>query len=222
MSLILNIDTSTENASICLAENGLSLYLSFNPDQKEHSSWMHVEINAALKDTGRAISDLQAVAITAGPGSYTGLRVAMASAKGLCYALNIPLIAINTLDAMAFSMQTGKGGFLCPMIDARRMEVFTAVYDHALNPILAPCAMILEDNYFAGYLEKGHIIFSGNGSHKLKNLVDHPNAVFAEIPFNAAILGALSYKKYVKKEFSDLPYSEPIYIKDFYMPGFQG
>jgi tRNA threonylcarbamoyladenosine biosynthesis protein TsaB len=219
MSLILNIDTSTEQASICVAENGQSLSLLTNPDQKNHSSWLHVAIQQALQDAGKAIKDLNAIAITAGPGSYTGLRVGMAAAKGLCYALELPFITINTLETMATAAIDEEVTYICPMIDARRMEVFTALYDKKGNVIIPPCAMILENDSFATYLEAGKVLFFGNGSGKWKDVQRHSNAIFKQLAFNAVKLAEPAYKKYLAAEFSTLAYTEPLYIKDFYTPG---
>ncbi|HJU46418.1 MAG TPA: tRNA (adenosine(37)-N6)-threonylcarbamoyltransferase complex dimerization subunit type 1 TsaB, partial [Chitinophagaceae bacterium] len=219
MSLILNIDTSTEQASISVAENGQSLCLLTNADQKEHSSWLHVAIKEALQTTSREIKDLAAIAITAGPGSYTGLRVGMATAKGLCYALELPFIAVNTLEAMAAAATGEEADYFCPMIDARRMEVFTALYDKKGNTILPPCAMILENEPFTTYLETGKILFFGNGSEKYRALQQHFNAIFKQLPFTAVNLAGIAHKKYEMADFSPLAYTEPIYIKDFYTPG---
>lgn len=219
MSLILNIDTSTECASISVAENGRSLCLLANSEQKEHSSWLHVAIRQALKETGKKINDLDAVAVTAGPGSYTGLRVGMAAAKGLCYALQIPFITVNTLEAMAAAPTGEEAGYICPMIDARRMEVFTALYDKKGAIVVAPCAMILENDSFAAWLGQEKVLFFGNGSEKWKALQTHPNAVFKQLPFSAVHLAGLAGEKYLKAEFSPLAYTEPVYIKDFYIPG---
>src|ERR1700758_4691343 len=132
MALILNIDTATAKASICLALDGKTLALAENWTQNEHAAWLHSAIEQMMQQTGYRLRDLQAVAVTAGPGSYTGLRVGMAAAKGFCFALDIPLIAEDTLRTMAFAAKEQLPGtdLLCPMIDARRMEVFTAVYQN--------------------------------------------------------------------------------------------
>ena len=142
MALILNIDTSTEKASICIASNGVSTALLENAQQKEHAGWIHPAIEELLEQTKYTLHDLEAIAVTAGPGSYTGLRVGMATAKGLCYALNIPLITENTLRAMALASRQAYDGkinleniLFCPMIDARRMEVFTALFNPALEEV---------------------------------------------------------------------------------------
>ena len=217
MALILNIDTSAENASISISEREHCLCLLTNAGQKEHAAWLHVAIRQALTDAGKKIEDLDAVALTAGPGSYTGLRIGMAAAKGLCYALDIPLIAISTLEAMA-SVGTGSDtDYICPMIDARRMEVFTALYDKELNPLIPPCAMILDKDSFAGYLQQYKIIFYGSGAQKFRGIVPLENAVFTDMPFNAERLIPLSYKRFVNNQFASLAYQEPLYLKEYYI-----
>src|SRR5882762_5440642 len=145
MALILNIDTATELASVSLSKEGQSLALLQNKDQKDHASWLHPAIEKMMQETGFRMQELDAVAVTAGPGSYTGLRVGMAAAKGFCYALNIPLITESTLKVMAFAAreQTEPEGLYCPMIDARRMEVFTALYSTDLVEIIPATAMVI-------------------------------------------------------------------------------
>src|ERR1700743_1711256 len=138
MGLILNIDTSTTRGEIGLAKDGQTLFQLTNDQPKEHAAWLHPAVQQLLQTTGHAMKELTAVAVTAGPGSYTGLRVGMAAAKGFCYALGIPLITESTLKVMAFTAreQIKTDGLLCPMLDARRMEVFTALYENDLSEIL--------------------------------------------------------------------------------------
>lgn len=217
MALILNIDTSAENASISISEQEHCLCLLSNAGQKGHAAWLHVAIRQALTYAGKKIEDLDAVALTAGPGSYTGLRIGMAAAKGLCYALNIPVIAISTLEAMA-SVGTGADtDYICPMIDARRMEVFTALYNKEFTPLMPPCAMILNKDSFADHLQHYKIAFYGSGSYKFRELAPHENAVFKDIPFNAERLIPLSYNRFVNTRFASLTYLEPLYLKEYYI-----
>src|SRR6201996_4959672 len=147
MSVILNIDTSMVTAGVCLSKEGSVLALAESQDPKSHSSWLHPAIRQVLTETGYRPGDLRAVAVTAGPGSYTGLRVGMAAAKGFCYALGIPLIAENTLNLMAFAAreQLPEANILCPMIDARRMEVFTALFKKDGTQLLASTAMVIDE-----------------------------------------------------------------------------
>ena len=162
MSLILNIDTAVQTSSICLSENDETLAVKINPSQKDSAAWLHVAIKELLHEKNLFLQQLEAIAVSEGPGSYTGLRVGMATAKGLCYALNKPLITINTLQMMAFAAPKQHQGLLCPMIDARRMEVFTAIFDQNLNFILPPANLVLSETSFNDFLQKNKILFFGN------------------------------------------------------------
>lgn len=218
MALILNIDTATEEAGICLARDGETLALAENREQKDHASWLHPAIENMLGTAGYRLSDLQAIAVVAGPGSYTGLRVGMAAAKGFCYALGLPLITEDKLKMMAFaaSQQLPESDLLCPMLDARRMEVFTAVYEKDLSVLLPSTAMIVEQNPFTGYLTSRRMSFFGSGSDKCKPIISSPNASFVQVKDHAGYLGILSFLRYLRKEFTGLAYSEPVYTKEFY------
>jgi len=223
MSLILNIDTSSENASVCIARDGIQIALFENPEQKDHAAWVHQAVKKSLEHVNCTVQDLKAVAVTAGPGSYTGLRVGMSTAKGLCYALNIPLITENTLRVMALASKQALNNLsdkqnilFCPMIDARRMEVFTALFNPALEQVMQSSALILNSNAFSDQLAESEIIFSGNGSKKFQQFVKHPHAIFAEIYCSATHLALLSNNKFVSKDFDDIAYSEPLYLKEFY------
>ena len=216
MPLILNIDTSTEHASLCLAEAGKSLCLLSNPTQRDHAAWLHPAIQEALQTAGKKMADLQAVGITGGPGSYTGLRVAMAGAKGLCYALNIPLIAVNTLEAMVYAALPQEADAFCPAIDARRMEVFAAVYNRHFQELFPPQNMVVEPGSFAGLLPDQRILFFGNGSAKMAPVICHPNAIFGDLPFNATHLAQAVFKRFEAGNFSSISLVEPLYLKEFY------
>ena len=165
MSLILNIDTASENAHVSIARDGQVLHILSSESQKEHASFLQTAIQELVKITGIHLKEIDAVAVTAGPGSYTGLRVGFASAKGLCYALKKPLITIGTLEVLMVSaLQLYPPGpdeniLFCPMIDARRMEVFTAIYQQDLNVYIRPCAMILDEFSFEKDLAKSKILF---------------------------------------------------------------
>ncbi len=220
MSLILNIDTALDTASVCLSENGDEGQLSFSEDQKDHASWLHTEIAGILKRSGKGIKDLNAVAVSIGPGSYTGLRVGLAAAKGICYALNIPLITINSLKIIALAAMDETSDIICPLIDARRMEVFSAVYDKELREKQSPHALVIDKNSFASLLLSGKILFCGNGVKKLQPLISNSNAFFSNKFADASHLARLSFPRYTKNEFADLAYTEPLYVKEFYsLPG---
>lgn len=219
MVLILNIDTATEDAVVSISKNEIVLDFAVNTNQKDHASFLQPAIKNLLQKNNLSINQLNAVAVTAGPGSYTGLRVGMASAKGLCYALNIPLIAINTLDAMALSsikINKERNALYCPIIDARRMEVFTAVYNYDLSQIMAPCSMIIDKDSFKDLLQANVIYFSGSGSLKLKEVLHDSNAVFLNKEVFPQAMVHISYKKFINKDFGNVASSIPFYIKEFY------
>jgi len=219
MALILHIDTSVEGASVCLARDSVVLRSALNNRQKDQPGWLHTSIRQLMADMDLGMNELEAVAVAIGPGSYTGLRVGLSAAKGFCFALNIPLIAVNTLEMMAFSVAEKRNdALLCPMIDARRMEVFTAVYDSELKEVMAPCAMILDGTNFAQLLARHKMIFSGNGSAKLKQVLSHPNASFSEKTATAEDMVYLAGQYFLEKRFANLAYTEPLYVKEFYSP----
>ena len=221
---ILNIHTATETAIVNLSAGGNALSTLINYESKKHAAFLHIAINNLLQKEGISSKELKAVGVSSGPGSYTGIRVGLAAAKGLCYALNIPLIAYNSLELMAYTslIETGnKDALYCPMIDARRMEVYTAVYDYNRNEIVPPSALILTENSFEEILSEKKICFSGDGSRKFKNLTKNRNSIFTEAEISTDSLAKISFEKFEKKEFENIFYSEPLYIKDFVTPGKQ-
>lgn len=216
MSIILNIDTAVQSSSICLAKNDVPLALKINPSQKDSAAWLHVAIKELLNEQNMAVKDLDAIAVTEGPGSYTGLRVGMSTAKGLCYVSKKPLITINTLQMMAVAAQDRSTNLICPMIDARRMEVFTAIFDQQLHYILPPTNLILDGNSLSKVLKDNVVSFFGDGSVKFQQLVSHSNAIFKAFEINALLMISLSQQKFANQEFTDLAYSHPFYGKDFH------
>jgi tRNA threonylcarbamoyladenosine biosynthesis protein TsaB len=223
MALILQIDTATEHASICLSRNGISLLSMESAEQKNHGSFLQPAIQELMAKYGQKLSDLDAIAVSEGPGSYTGLRVGLASAKGLCYALQKPLITINTLKIIAVSAikskgESANGYFFVPMIDARRMEVFTAIYDDTLNIIEAPNAKILDESTFQSILNESQIIFSGSGSPKFQSICRHQNAHFTTVQHDAEDMSTLAFNALKENNFANLAYCEPYYLKSFYSP----
>ena len=218
MAIILNIDTAVESASVCLAKDTQPVQFAINNNQRDHASWLHSSIQKIISDAGLTTKDIEAIAVTIGPGSYTGLRVGLSAAKGLCYALNIPLIAINTLEVIATGVKEDQADMICPLIDARRMEVFMAVYDKQMQEIIKPCAMIIEPDSFNSLLQSGKIAFAGNGSKKLQKIIVHSNAIFNNFIATSIDMIILSAKKYVEKNFASLSYVEPFYNKEFYSP----
>jgi tRNA threonylcarbamoyladenosine biosynthesis protein TsaB len=216
MAIILNIDTAVETASICLARESMPIKFAENRNQSDHAAWLHPALQKLAIDAGIGIHEIDAIAISIGPGSYTGLRVGLAAAKGMCFALDIPLIAVNTLKMMAYTTRNEAADLFCPLIDARRMEVFTAVYDRNFTELIDPKAMIIDSNSFDSILSSHKVLFSGNGSGKVKKLISHPNALFSNSEANATNMVELSAQYYREENFSDIAYAEPCYIKEFY------
>lgn len=221
LPLILHIDTATEYASICLTKGDSILGMKVSPDQKQHGAFVQPAIQGLMQENGLDLSAMDAIAVSEGPGSYTGLRVAMASAKGLCYALDKPLITISTLKVMALAAQMQDGeeypqAIYCPLIDARRMEVFTALYDAQLGELEAASAQILDTQSFSELIDNQPIVFSGTGAPKFQAVLKHPNALFSTVQHNASHLAILAKAAFEKAEFANLAYSEPFYLKAFY------
>ena len=216
MALILSIETSTTNCSVSLSKEGETVFLKEDYDNNySHAERLHVYIDDVLKKTGVSPSQLDAIAISKGPGSYTGLRIGVSSAKGLCFALNKPLISVSTLEALVLQV-TNKDGFIVPMLDARRMEVYAAVFDLNHNQIRETRAEVLNEYSFNSYLEQGNVYFIGNGVEKTKEIINHPNAVFVENKLPSANeMSKLAYHKYKINDFEDVAYFEPYYLKDF-------
>ena len=218
LALIINIDTATEYGSVCLSNNGIVLGYINSSEQKAHATFVHMAVEALLSESNKSLNDLNAVAITAGPGSYTGLRVSMASAKGFCYALSIPLIAVNTLKVMAYAALSQSNDLLCcPMIDARRMEVFTALYNRDLNELVQSGPVILDENFLIDYISENRIIFIGNGVAKYRAKYNHPNCIFIEIKSDATHLAKMAINYYKQHFFEDSTYFEPKYLKSIYL-----
>jgi tRNA threonylcarbamoyladenosine biosynthesis protein TsaB len=218
MALILNIDTAVDIASLCLAKDEEVLSIERNESQKDHASWLHLAIKEIFEKNNLELRLVDAVAVTGGPGSYTGLRIGMATAKGICFALNKPLISLNTLLVMAKAAKNESTDLLCPMIDARRMEVFTAIYTKELEIVKDPAAITLNENSFAEYLSNNSICFFGNGSKKFKAIEKSSKAFFSDIKTDASSMISLSEKCFSEKKFADLAYAEPLYLKEFYTP----
>jgi tRNA threonylcarbamoyladenosine biosynthesis protein TsaB len=221
MGYILSIDTATETAQVCLSENGRLIGSSSNEQQKDHAAFLQPAIKNLLDAASLNFTHLSAIAVTDGPGSYTGLRVGMASAKGLCYAMQLPLITVGTLHLMAASAQnqanhTEKELLFCPMIDARRMEVFTALYNQQMEVLQAPSAIILTEDLFATELQNGPVFFTGSGAVKWQTLCKHQNAFFENINNSAAVFSQLSFQLYENQSFADMAYAEPRYAKAFF------
>ncbi len=219
MPYILNIHTATEIAIVNLSLGARTIFTARNINTKQHAAFVHEAVNDVLTSEGITAKDLNAIGVTSGPGSYTGMRVGLAAAKGFCYALQIPLIAHNTLELIALStidFAEDREALYCPMIDARRMEVYSAIYDFNMKQVEPPGAKILNEDSFRDYLEKFKIIFSGSGSKKFQQLVKTPASRFVEIDISTEVLTKASREKYKKSDFEDVSTIYPLYMKDFY------
>ena len=217
MAIILCLETTTKNCSVAIFENGILLQLKEqNSANFSHAELLTFFIKQVLESTNITFKQLDAIAISKGPGSYTGLRIGTSTAKGLCYSLEIPLISISTLKAMALVIsEKYKSSFYCPMIDARRMEVFAGIFDNENNEIRQIKADIVTNETYKEYLNK-KILFFGDGANKCKEAINHKNAKFIEgIYPSAKNLGSLSYKNFLNREFEDVAYFVPYYLKDF-------
>jgi tRNA threonylcarbamoyladenosine biosynthesis protein TsaB len=222
MSLILSIDTATKVCSVALHENEHLLASQHLHIDKSHSGLLTVLIEDILRYAGFRLSDLSAVAVSEGPGSYTGLRIGASTVKGMGFALDIPVIAVGTLQAMAHGMRglVEQSSLLCPMIDARRMEVYCLLMNKEGQIIQEPKAKIIDESSFAEELRLSKIYFFGDGAAKCKPLLDrehHARFVDGVVP-SAVHVGELALEKLEKREFADLAYFEPFYLKEFYSP----
>lgn len=218
MSLILGLDTSTSSGSVALLHDGKLIGSQLYAIDKSHSSLLHVMIEQMMGNAGYNMKDLSAVAVAEGPGSYTGLRIGVSAAKGLCLALDIPLVAINTLEAMAYQMfrRSSDSVAYCPMLDARRMEVYAALFDSNFSIIKPTAPVILEEYAYEDVLENQKVLFFGDGSNKSKEVIKHENAFFVEgIVPSAEEVALLAYKKYKDESFENVISFEPFYLKEF-------
>ena len=215
MPIILNIETATKNCSVALAKEGKIIACKEIAEQNfSHAEKLHVFIEELLTENQLQFSDLSAIAVSQGPGSYTGLRIGVSSAKGFCYALNIPMIAIDTLQLIAKQIQI-EDGIIIPMIDARRMEVFTAFYDKNHQQIRNTQAEIIDETSYQEISETIHLV--GDGTEKFKNtLTDNKFIFHSDVVFpSAKQMTQLSFDKFIKNDFVDVAYFEPYYLKDF-------
>ena len=219
-SKILCIDTTSEFCSVSLFINQNLIENNNSKIERSHSKLLIKLIDDTLNNNKLKIADIDIFSISKGPGSYTGLRIGLSSIKGFCYALDKPLVSINTLKILAISALENiddKDFILCPMIDARRMEVYTKSFDHNLNELSNDQAIILEKDTFDNYKDK-KVYFFGDGSDKFKKIVSRKNFIFlANISPESKFMGQLSYDKFINRNFEDLSSFEPNYIKDFYL-----
>jgi tRNA threonylcarbamoyladenosine biosynthesis protein TsaB len=216
LSIILNIETTTKNCSVSIAEKGEILAIKeLNNGNYSHAEVLHPFILDVLKEANLTSDKIDAVAVSKGPGSYTGLRIGVSAAKGLCFALDKPLISIDTLTSLSFSI-TIKEGIIVPMLDARRLEVYASVFNEKHQKIREIKAEIIDENSFCEYLERNKVYFLGDGSQKCKEIITHKNAIFIDAKFpSAQEMAKLSYEKYKISDIENVAYFEPFYLKDF-------
>jgi tRNA threonylcarbamoyladenosine biosynthesis protein TsaB len=218
MPLILSLETSTDVCSVALHDSKSLLSHAEIREPQAHAASLAPLISKVVSGAGVDMEAIDAVAITSGPGSYTGLRIGTSTAKGLCYTLDIPLISIGTLALLAYqgSAHNVSQGLLCPMIDARRMEVYCLVADESLKPVQPVSAKVVDENSFLELLHSRKMLFFGNGAAKCREVIRHPNAFFIpDIYPQAMCLGVLAAEKFIGKEFEDLVAFQPFYLKEF-------
>jgi tRNA threonylcarbamoyladenosine biosynthesis protein TsaB len=217
MSYLLHINTALEKAHVGLSKDDVIIAERENSVQKEHGSFLQPAIKELFDETGISLADIAAVSVVNGPGSYTGLRVGLSAAKGICFALDKPLICLSTLEWLAHPFYGYMTNIICPLIDARRMEVFTAMYEPAsLNIVTQPHALVIDENSFTE-LETHKIVFTGNGRNKLpERITAHPNSIFPTKEADLSNQVKMAYLLYSENKFSDLAYTEPFYLKPFY------
>lgn len=222
MSLILNIETATTVCSVSLAKDGTTIAVKELGGEYTHAENLTLFMQDVLHQAGITFKEIDAVAVSEGPGSYTGLRIGVSAAKGLCYALNKPLIAVDTLQHFALSVSQNVSyrdseALYSPMIDARRMEVYNAIYDSDNKPVLPTGARIINKESFSELIRQHKIYFFGNGAAKCKDVLGNAlNAIFvSDIELSATSMSAISFKLFEKQQYQDLAYFEPRYLKDF-------
>ncbi len=223
MSKILCIDTATDVCTISVYSNNQCLIYRDSGEERSHAIQLGVFIDEVLKEISLNIEDLDAIAISKGPGSYTGLRIGVSMAKGLCYAKDIPLISVCTLQSMCYGVSDSfieehhlKDFYYCPMLDARRMEVYTAQYSSDYLSVNDIEAKILDENSFNDLLSKKPVIFFGNGAEKSKQVIKHKNALYCDnFLYTSRNMRDIAFSKFENRDFEDVAYFEPFYLKDF-------
>jgi len=216
MGVILNLETATTNCSVSIAKAGQILAIKeHNTPNYSHAEQLHVFINEVLQKAAVSTTDIDAIAISKGPGSYTGLRIGVSAAKGLCFALDIPLISIPTLESMANQLKASDTNFIIPVLDARRMEVYSAVFDNNAKELRETKAEIIDENSFREFIQKGEVSLIGSGAEKCKAILNSAVNYNTSIVPSSREMAFLSQQKFEHKIFEDVAYFEPFYLKDF-------
>ncbi len=216
LGYILNIETATKNCSVSISKEGKTIALKeLNRGEYSHAEKLHEFIKQVTDEVGIELSDIEAVAVSKGPGSYTGLRIGVSAAKGLCFALDIPLISVNTLQVLAVSISISEG-VIIPLLDARRMEVYSSVFNSKNESLREVKAEIISEDSFKEYLNSQKVYFVGDGIEKCKGIITHENAMFIDDKLPSANeMASLSFEKLKKNDIEDVAYFEPFYLKDF-------
>lgn len=226
MALILSIETGTDICSVALANDGELMALRESDEGRDHAKKVALFVDELLRETGVQPTDLDAIAVGKGPGSYTGLRIGVSFAKGMCYALNIPLIAVGSLDALSevaredfdagildIDDEEWANGYLCPMVDARRMEVYAQIFGNECNPLSEVVAEVVTEDSFKQWRDKGKLIIFGNGAEKCTEVLS--DAICVGVSPSARGIVRLAEESFKAEKFEDLAYFEPFYLKEF-------
>ncbi|MCR5313026.1 MAG: tRNA (adenosine(37)-N6)-threonylcarbamoyltransferase complex dimerization subunit type 1 TsaB [Bacteroidaceae bacterium] len=229
MAVILHIETATDGCSVAVSQDGATIFKINNfedlrkggPKDTNHSKRLGVFVDQAMSFTDSHAIPFDAVAVSSGPGSYTGLRIGVSMAKGICYGQDLKLISVPTLQILCVPVllkndDLPEDALICPMLDARRMEVYTALYTRALKPVLDTTAKVIDEESFKEELDKHPIYFFGNGAEKCKDVIKHPNAHFIDgVELDAKNMAPIAEKKFLTEQFEDVAYFEPFYLKEF-------
>lgn len=223
MAVIINLETATTNCSVSIARNGELIHLrEDNSPEYSHSEQLHIFMREALQEASLSFKDVSAIAVGKGPGSYTGLRIGVSAAKGLCFSLDLPLISVSTMEILA-QQGIGKGyDFIVPALDARRMEVYAAVFDAHGKQVRDTRAEIVQGNSYREYAEQGKVLLIGDGAEKCRELLDHPNITCISAWPSSREMASPSHIKFVSAQFEDVAYFEPFYLKDFILHNKKG
>lgn len=214
--MILSIETATSVCSVAIHYSGKLLSLCETNEPGAHAEHLMLLVEESLKKAGVQLDQLVAIAVSEGPGSYTGLRIGVSTAKGLAFGLDIPLISVNTLQSLASAIAVKKGELIIPVLDARRNEIYREVFDWKLNSVSKLAAEIVDDGVFENFLENGRVYFLGDAVEKLRSVVFSENASFnSEVVFSASYMGKMALEKFRLSEFSNLAYFAPNYLKEF-------
>lgn len=216
MAIILNIETATKNCSVSISKSGeIIAFKEFNDGNYSHAEVLHLFIIDILKEVKLSLNTIDAIAVSKGPGSYTGLRIGVSAAKGFCFALQKPLISVDTLTSLSYAISIEEG-VIITMLDARRMEVYASVFNHKHEQIREIKSEIINENSFSEFLSSQKVYFLGDGALKCKEIITHENAFFLDDIFpSSKEMGILAFQKFKNNDFEDVAYFEPFYLKDF-------